>query len=439
MFVALCALIFVLPASIALLDSFAGITVFFYLAKKINRMTVDWTVKASRLNFLERILYVWKGFAPVSNVLNRPLQILVLAFFLSVLLSHYPKLSYIAFLGKFLKSVFLYFSFIEVMRDEKRVRIFLCFLLLSALITAISGVVQHYTGRDFIKGHLIGTQNGVSGQRISASFNGANGLGAYLLPIIAIVSHLLYASIAKKHSWIQGAIWGLFLALLLTCLCWTYSRSAWLGYILIMVLMVMIDRRKILLAGALFAIFVFIFVPFLHQIRHSCLIKDSDSVVSDQKENARGLRSSIEELGGNGRFSFWKKAVSIISTSPVWGTGLNTYGRIIKNDPDRKSWWYAHNCYLQLTAETGVIGLAAFLWFLFVLMGNGLAACWEIKETDRLTVVQGTVCGLFGFLFQSFFDNTFYTVQLGVFMWMVFAVLIALIRLPKEGMRVAKA
>ena len=89
MFVALCALIFVLPASIALLDSFAGITVFFYLAKKINRMTVDWTVKASRLNFLERILYVWKGFAPVSNVLNRPLQILVLAFFLSVLLFPY--------------------------------------------------------------------------------------------------------------------------------------------------------------------------------------------------------------------------------------------------------------------------------------------------------------------------------------------------------------
>ena len=63
---------------------------------------------------------------------------------------------------------------------------------------------------------------------------------------------------------------------------------------------------------------------------------------------------SVLEQGGSGRLAFWKKAISIIRSSPVCGTGLNTYTRIIKRDPDPKTWWYAHNCYLQMAAETGL-------------------------------------------------------------------------------------
>ena len=131
----LCALIFVLPASIALLDSFAALTVFFYLLKKINRIVMDWPFRTSHLNFSGKIRFVWKGFAPPVNFLNLPLQFLTLAVFISVLFSQYPGLSLLAFMGKFLKCVFLYFSLIEALSDEKRMRIFLGFFLLSAFIT----------------------------------------------------------------------------------------------------------------------------------------------------------------------------------------------------------------------------------------------------------------------------------------------------------------
>jgi hypothetical protein len=65
----LCALIFVLPVSIALLDSFAALAIVFYLLKKINCIVIDWPFQTSRLNFLGNIHFIWKGFAPPANFL----------------------------------------------------------------------------------------------------------------------------------------------------------------------------------------------------------------------------------------------------------------------------------------------------------------------------------------------------------------------------------
>jgi len=102
-------------------------------------------------------------------------------------------------------------------------------------------------------------------------------------------------------------------------------------------------------------------------------------------------------------------------------------------NPDPKTWWYAHNCYLQLTAETGIFGLVSFLWVLFVLLVHGSHYCRQIKDLWPLTFLQGAVCGLFGFLVQSFFDNTFYTVQLGMLMWLIFGLTSALTGLNQSS------
>src|ERR1700733_10285498 len=81
----LCASIFVLPASIALVDSFAGLAILFYFLKKINHMCFDWPLSTSHLNLLDKVHFIWKGLAPPVNCLNRPLQFLILAVFISVL------------------------------------------------------------------------------------------------------------------------------------------------------------------------------------------------------------------------------------------------------------------------------------------------------------------------------------------------------------------
>ena len=421
-FLSLCAVIFVLPVSIALLNSFSALAIFFYFIKKINNILVFWPLKAMRLNLSGKVHFIWEGFAPIVNPLGLPLQFLALAIFISVVFSQYPMLSLYAFFGKFLKSVFLYFCFVEVFRDERRIRIFLGVFLASAFIMALSGIIQHFSGVDFLKGDMM------RGGRINASFNTANGFGAYLVPVIALTVHLLYSAIVKNRSWVLGGALLVLLGALLASLCWTYSRSSWVGYLVTLFVMVLLDPRKILFAGALVVIFVFVFLPALNNVRHLYLIND-DKGQGVQTENSSNDIKSILEHGGSGRLSFWEKAITIFRSSPVYGTGFNTYSRIIMRNPDQRTWWYAHNCYLQLAAETGILGLACFLWLAFILLGQGLKYCNQIKELWPLSFLQGTVSGLFGFLVQSSLDNTFYTVQLGALMWLIFGLTVALIQL----------
>ena len=172
-----------------------------YLSKKINRIILEWPLKTSSLNYLERVCFVWKSFAPSVNVINVPLQFLCFIVFLSVIFSQYPGLSFLAFMGKFIKGVFLYFSIIEAFSDKKSVGIFLYSLMASAFLTSLSGAVQHYTGRDFIKGHLIGTENLISSGRINSTFFGANGFGACLIAIIGLMAHMLFSSISQQKAY----------------------------------------------------------------------------------------------------------------------------------------------------------------------------------------------------------------------------------------------
>jgi len=393
----LCAVIFVLPASIALIDSFAGMAVLLYFIKKINRMAIDWPLRARHLNLLGRMRFVFFGFAPPENPLNRALLLLTLAISISVLFSQYPMLSLKAYMGKYLKCLFLYFSFIEAFRDKRRIWMFLNCFMAAAFITVLSGIIQHYTGKDFLKGHLI------SSDRINSFFYTANGLGAYLLPVIGLAAHFLYTAIVKDKSWGLGGVLAVFLGLLLVCLCWTYSRSAWIGVLFIFFVMVIMDWRKILFAGVLLLVFIFAFLPALSNVRHLYLINDNNYEWRPQTVSPSPSVQSVLEQGGSGRVVYWKKAVSIIRTSPIWGTGLNTYTKCIKRDPNPKSWWYAHNCYLQMTAETGLLGLVCFLWVLFVLLRHGFRYCQELKDLWPLTILQGTVVGLSGFFGPKFF------------------------------------
>ena len=83
--------------------------------------------------------------------------------------------------------------------------------------------------------------------------------------------------------------------------------------------MVLMDRRKVLFAGALLLIFIFIFLPSLNNVRHLHLINDNIEGGSVQNESSVLEVNSILEQGGSGRFAYWKKAVSIIRSSPDLG------------------------------------------------------------------------------------------------------------------------
>ena len=122
----------------------------------------------------------------------------------------------------------------------------------------------------------------------------------------------------------------------------------------------------------------------------------------------------------------------MIQDSPLLGHGINTFMMIFeayRGDPGNNP-TYAHNSYLQLAAETGVVGLIAFLWIfvkLFRWFLSSLAA-YGTKNDTLIIPALGLLSGIFAFLIQSFVDNHFYSLQLSVYLWFVTGLLVVMLK-----------
>ena len=123
---------------------------------------------------------------------------------------------------------------------------------------------------------------------------------------------------------------------------------------------------------------------------------------------------NLKEGSNAERLKNWGQAVEIVRDHPLAGVGLGNYSREV--DPalagDRSS-IYAHNLFLDIAAETGILNAAVFLFLLLV-------SVWRnMRSRDMLGL--GLAAGLVGFLVHSVFDTALYSPQVLV----IFLVIIA--------------
>jgi O-antigen ligase len=112
-----------------------------------------------------------------------------------------------------------------------------------------------------------------------------------------------------------------------------------------------------------------------------------------------------------GRAHFWSVTVDIIKNHPVIGTGLGAFG-VVYTGYDSRNGLYrleqAHNDYLQVLSDSGLVGAALGLLFLVALFRMGFARR-ESRDDFRRGVATGALAGCFAVLVHSFFDFTLHT------------------------------
>jgi O-antigen ligase len=112
-----------------------------------------------------------------------------------------------------------------------------------------------------------------------------------------------------------------------------------------------------------------------------------------------------------GRTHFWSVTLDVIKAYPVVGSGLGSFSVIYTRYDSRNGFYrleQAHNDYLQILADGGIVGGILGLSFLIILFGKGFAR----RETDdkfRRGVATGAMAGCFAVLIHSFFDFTLHT------------------------------
>jgi putative inorganic carbon (HCO3(-)) transporter len=399
--ISLYALIFTLPISKSMVEIFFGCALTFWAIKRF----ITWYRNGAP--FL-------KVFRPVRTRLDRPIAIFVFIGFLSTLTSVSFLLSLDGFFFKLAELIMTYFMVVEVLSDRKKVGRMLKAMLLIMPLVIIDGFYQFATGVDFIRHYP--PCNG----RMQASFHSPNDFAGWLVVMTPLALSLAcfrggnWPDFSGRSGWLKKMVRPALctLTVLLTvCLILTYSRGAWIAFLVSIVFLGVLCYRKLLLILAP----VMAALPFI--VSHSI------------KERAVSLME-LADTGVLVRLQVWKGVLNIIRDFPLTGCGLNTYTIVAPKYKIFEGFFecYPHNAYLHMAVESGILGLAAFIWVMFALFKGVLAARKKISDGFLRALLMGLLAGLLGFLVHSCFDTNFYALKLGVLMWFVIGLIVAVQR-----------
>ena len=111
-------------------------------------------------------------------------------------------------------------------------------------------------------------------------------------------------------------------------------------------------RRKVVS----FLFVVLIFIAFSYQ-----------KIIPNIEHNIERITQTQEQIEGgqfSGRGNIWKSGLVVFSDNAFFGVGTGSYGRAITEHYGRAMG--AHNTYLSVIVESGIIGIALFLLILTV-------------------------------------------------------------------------
>ncbi len=106
------------------------------------------------------------------------------------------------------------------------------------------------------------------------------------------------------------------------------------------------------------------------------------------------------------RMDYWKDTWKIIAAYPLTGIGIGNF-----NLPASR---FAHNSYLQLWAETGILGLASFLWLSAGILRRSFKDILQSTDKNEKACI---FAALAAFLIHNLLDFTFFLPEISMLWW----------------------
>ena len=353
------------------------------------------------------ICYIVKKIIQREGISQTPLNLTILVYlticFFSIFISTNPKISTRTFFGKIVQDILFFFVLVDALNSERRFRNFLYILFLSATLLGVDGIYQYFTHKDFIRHRPIIFEN-----RIYTTFPSPNDFGCYLVAVIPFLIAAFFTKISFKVD--RFLLAGLFV-LLFTCLVMTVSRGAWFAF-MASALFLGVWIYSIGVFFLLLTLFIIITQPF-----YPPLIKERlGSLFFGFDATNVGDPGSVE------RKIFWQTGWNMFKSSPWIGLGLGTFMFNFERFVPKTYRFgpaYAHNCYLQILSELGLIGLVSFLAILVLFFYSGVKILYKRQETFSWYILLASLAALLGYCVQMAVDTTFYSLDLGLLFWIL--------------------
>ncbi len=268
--------------------------------------------------------------------------------------------------------------------STRNLRRVLFVILGSGTFVAIYGIVQHFTGWDFVR-HKALLSTG--GNFLSVGFTGHHlSFGGQLMVLMPMALALLLAAL-KIHNhrlWIQVIV----PLLMGIALVWTYARSSLLGVAAAALFLVLVQKGRIQKWGLGAVLLVLVGMAAMPSVRVRML-----DTFTNPKEVTR--------------LNLWRSSISGIEAKPVTGWGPGNFDRML-TEHEYPGYYeargHAHNDLLMQAVNAGVPGVLVFLWLygeIFYLLWRG----WRLEASDRGVLTGAMACQvavLVGGIFQVY-------------------------------------
>jgi putative inorganic carbon (HCO3(-)) transporter len=296
-----------------------------------------------------------------------------------------------------LRMVALIYCVKRFVRSRQEVRLVLYLLAFDLVTQSAMGLAQRLLGRSlglFILGEadalwLDTTVQGVI-SRVGGTLGHANSLAMFLEMLLPLFFSLAVArdtALSPRNRWLSVLAFTLGLSTLIL----TFSRSSWL------------------------AVFVALALVLLYHFRHLRFTRRQAVIIFGAAASSlAGLAifwdSIYRRLTASAEYSFGFRAklngvaLDMLEAHPWLGTGLNNFSLSMADYNDiglpAHRFSPAHNIYLLTAAETGLLGLLAFLWLLLGIFTESWPA---LKSQDRFLAAcaAGLLAGLAAALIHS--------------------------------------
>ena len=263
--------------------------------------------------------------------------------------------------------------------------------VIAGLLVALYGVYQNYfmavTDTSWIDEDMFAEIK----TRVYSTFDNPNVLGQYLVMVIPVSFALMWS---EKRIWQKIFYLGI-TAVMCACLIFTWSRAAWIGIILaIGFYMVVKDRRwSSLLVVAL------LIMPFI--LPESILSRITS--LGNMKDSSTAYRFSVWLSSLRMAGDYWLSGI---------GLGAGAFERVYQKYALNGAGFalHAHNFYIQLVVEMGVLGIIMFA----MLIISAYRKIISIKDKNSVNRNVALAMGgaLLGYMFQGVAENLWYNYRM---------------------------
>jgi putative inorganic carbon (hco3(-)) transporter len=286
-----------------------------------------------------------------------------------------------------------------------------------SLIVSVYGLRQWFFGAPALATWVDPNSPLSKSTRVYSYLGNPNLLAGYLLPAVVLSAVAIFA----WQSWWKKSLALTMLVVNASCLYLTSSRGGWIGLVVATLTLLTLlyywwsvqmpsfwrTWSLWLILGSLFGL-LFVAIVFVEPVRERFF-----SIFSGKGDSSSKFRTNV-----------WNAVFKMVQDYPITGIGPghNAFNKVYPlYQLPRYNALSAYSILLEVTVETGFIGLACFLWLLIVIFNTAflqLQRLRELKSVEGFWLI-GAIASLAGMLGHGLVDTVWYRPEVNTVWWLL--------------------